>query len=290
MFILQIFIGLFAAVGVGCVLADIMKIPTMKASKAANNLGKKGDKKTSVIELYLKEVAAKLSGKIKLNEYKKAQLEADLRTAGMDMTPELYVSNAIVKAVAIGILAIPAFIVFKLLGLFIAFAAVVVYFSESKKVSKMIASKRKKIEYELPRLVSSIEKTMKHQKGAVYALEAFKDTTCPELKEELEITIADMRSGNEEVALTRLESRVGSTMMSDVTRGLIGVVRGDDMDVYWSTTAMKFADYQREQLKSQANAVPRKVRKLSMALLFCFILIYVAVLGQVLLTSMGTLF
>ena len=62
------------------------------------------------------------------------------------------------------------------------------------------------------------------------------------------------------------------------------------MEVYWATTSMKFADYQREQLKSQANAVPRKVRKLSMALLFCFILIYVAVLGQVLLTSMGTLF
>ena len=290
MIILQIIIGLFAAVGIGCILADVMKIPTMKASKAANNLGKKGDKKTSVIEIYLKAFAAKLSGKLKLNEYKKAQLEADLRTAGMDMTPELYVSNAIVKAVSIGVLAIPAFFVFQLLGLFIAFAAVVVYFSESRKVSKMIATKRKKIEYELPRFVSSIEKTMKHQKGAVYALEAFKDTTCPELKEELEITIADMRSGNEEVALTRLESRVGSTMMSDVTRGLIGVVRGDDMEVYWGTTAMKFADYQREQLKSQAHAVPRKVRKLSMALLFCFILIYIAVLGQVLLTSMGTLF
>ena len=290
MIILQIFIGLFAAVGIGCILADLMKVPTMKASKAANNLGKKGDKKTSIIEIYLKEFATKLSEKIKLNEYKKAQLEADLRTAGMDITPELYVSNAIVKAVAIGLLAIPAFLIVKILGLFIVFVALVVYFSESKKVTKMIAAKRKKIEYELPRLVGSIEKTMKHQKGAIYALEAFKDTTCPELKEELEITIADMRSGNEEVALTRLESRVGSTMMSDVTRGLIGVVRGDDMEVYWGTTALKFADYQREQLKAQANAVPRKVRKLSMALLFCFILIYVAVLGQVLLTSMGTLF
>ena len=242
------------------------------------------------LEIYLKEFATKLSEKIKLNEYKKAQLEADLRTAGMDISPEMYVSNAIVKSVAIGLLAIPAFLIFKLLGLFIAFVAVVMYFSETKKVTKMIAAKRKKIEYELPRLVGSIEKTIKHKKGAVYALESFKDTTCPELKEELEITIADMRSGNEEVALTRLESRVGSTMMSDVTRGLIGVVRGDDMEVYWGTTALKFADYQREQLKAQANAVPRKVRKLSMALLFCFILIYVAVLGQVLLTSMGTLF
>lgn len=43
MIILQIFIGLFAAVGIGCILADLMKVPTMKASKAANNLGKKGD-------------------------------------------------------------------------------------------------------------------------------------------------------------------------------------------------------------------------------------------------------
>ena len=290
MVILQILIGLFAAVGIGCILADFMKVPTMKASKAANNLGKKGDKKTGVIEIYFKDFAAKLSEKIKLGEYKKAQLEADLKTAGMDITPELYVSQAIVKAMAIGLLAIPAFLVVKLLGLFIVFTAIIVYFTESKKVTKMITEKRKKIEYELPRLVGSIKKMMKHQKGAVYALEAFKDVTCPELKEELEITIADMRSGNEEVALTRLESRVGSTMMSDITRGLIGVVRGDDMEVYWATTAMKFADYQREQLKAQAKAVPRKVRKLSMALLFCFILIYVAVLGQVLLTSVGTLF
>lgn len=109
MIIIQILIGLFAAVGLGCILADLLKIPTMKASKAANNLGKKGDKKTSAIEIYLKEFAAKLSGKIRLSDYRKAQLEADLRTAGMDITPELYVSRAIVKATAIGILAIPAF-------------------------------------------------------------------------------------------------------------------------------------------------------------------------------------
>ena len=290
MIVLQILIGLFFAVGIGYILADLLKVPSMKATKAASNLGRKGDKKTSTIEIYLKEFSLKLAEKLKMNEYKRAQLEADLKTAGMDMTPEQYTANAIVKALAIGILSIPAFLIIKILGLFIVFVAVVVYFSESKKVTKMIAEKRKKIEYELPRLVGSIEKTLKHRKDIIFALESFKDTTCPELKEELEITIADMRSGNGEAALTRLESRVGSTMMSDVTRGLIGVFRGNEMSVYWSTTVMKFSDIQRQNLKSQANAVPRKVRKLSMALLFCFILIYVAVLGQVLLTSMGTLF
>ena len=164
------------------------------------------------------------------------------------------------------------------------------YFSEMKKVSKMIIKKKQKIEYELPRMVSSIEKTMKHQKGVVYALEAFKDTTCPELKEELEITIADMRSGSEFDALSRLESRVGSHDMLLVTKGLRGALYGDDMSVYWATISLQLSAAQQEKLKEQAMGVPRKVRKLSMALLFCFILIYVAVLGQVLLGSMGTLF
>ena len=290
MFLLQISIGILAAVGLAFVLADVYHLPTLKARKATNNLGKKGERKVGMVEIYLKDFSAFLSKKLKLNEYKRAQLEADLKTAGMEITPEIYVADAITKALAVAVFAIPVFFLFQILSLVVLLIAVIVYFKEYQAVSVKIKSRRQKIEYELPRFVSSIEKTMQHNRNVVYILESYKDTAGEELKAELEITIADMRSGNEEVALTRLESRVGSTMMSDVTRGLIGVVRGDDMEVYWGTTALKFADYQREQLKAQANAVPRKVRKLSMALLFCFILIYVAVLGQVLLTSMGTLF
>ena len=50
MIILQIFIGLFAAVGIGCILADLMKVPTMKASKAANNLGMGGQGTTTTTD------------------------------------------------------------------------------------------------------------------------------------------------------------------------------------------------------------------------------------------------
>ena len=290
MIFLQFLIGVFAAVGIGLILADVWKVPSIKASKAANNLGKKGNKKVSIISIYLKEFSAKLAGKLKLNEYKRALLEADLKTAGMDVTPEEYTADAIVKAAAFGLLAIPAFFIVKVVGLLILAIAVFIYVRESKAVSKRIKAKRERIEYELPRLVNAIEKTLKHSRDVIYVLESYKDTAGEELKAELEITIADMRSGNIEVALTRLESRIGSTMMSDVTRGLISVIRGDETDVYWASLSMKFSDYQRQQLKGQANAVPRKVKKLSMALLFCFILIYVAVIGQVLMTSMTTLF
>ncbi len=49
MIILQILIGLFFAVGIGYILADLLKVPSMKATKAASNLGHKGDKKTSIV-------------------------------------------------------------------------------------------------------------------------------------------------------------------------------------------------------------------------------------------------
>ena len=52
MIVLQIIIGVIAAVGVGFLLADFMKIPSLKASKAANSVGRKEKKKTGVIELY----------------------------------------------------------------------------------------------------------------------------------------------------------------------------------------------------------------------------------------------
>ena len=290
MFVLQICIGVLTAVGLVLVLADIYHLPTLKARKATNNLGKKGDKKVSIVEIYLKDFSAFLSKKIKLNEYKRAQLEVDLKTAGMETSPEAYVADAITKALVIALLALPVFFLFKLLSVVVLFISVIVYFKEYQAVSVKIKSRRQKIEYELPRFVSAIEKTMQHNRSIVYILESYKDTAGAELKTELEITIADMRSGNVEVALTRLENRIGSTMMSDITRGLAALERGDNNVVYWGQLVIKFSDYQRQILKQQANAVPRKVRKLSMALMFCFILIYVTVIGQVLLTSLTELF
>ena len=290
MFLLQISIGVLTAIGLAFVLADVYHLPTLKARKATNNLGKKGERKVGMIEIYLKDFSTFLSKKLKLNEYKRAQLAADLKTAGMEITPETYVADAITKALAVAVFAIPVFFLFKILSLVILLIAVIIYFKEYQAVSVKIKSRRQKIEYELPRFVSSIEKTMQHNRNVVYILESYKDTAGEELKAELEITVADMRSGNVEIALTRLENRIGSTMMSDITRGLAALDRGDNNVVYWGQLVIKFADYQRQNLKQQANAVPRKVRRLSMALMFCFMLIYVAVIGQVLLTSLAELF
>ena len=287
---LQLIISTIAAIGLAFILADVFKIPKYPVSKAITSLGKRKNKKTNPLDIWLGDLANLLASKLRLNEYKRLQLKIDLESADMSMSPEQYVANAIVKALFIGVFAIPFLFFAPIISALVAVIAVVIYFSEYKKVGNIIKEKRRQIEAELPRLVSNIDKTLAHSRDVLGILDSYREHAGEELRRELDITVADMRSGNYEVALTRLESRVGSAMMSDVTRGFVSVIRGDKTDVYWGNLVLKFSDYQRTLLKNEANKAPKRVRKLSMALLFCFMLVYVAVIGQVLLSSLGGMF
>ena len=288
--VLKIIIATIAAIGLGYILADVFKIPKYPVSKAITSLGKRKNKKTNPLDIWLGDLANLIASKLRLNEYKRLQLKIDLESADMTLSPEQYVANAIVKALFIGAFAIPFLFFAPIISAIVVAIAVVIYFSEYKKVGNVIKEKRRQIEAELPRLVSNIDKTLVHSRDVLGILDSYREHAGEELRRELDITVADMRSGNYEVALTRLESRVGSSMMSDVTRGLVSVIRGDKTDVYWGNLVLKFSDYQRTLLKNEANKAPKRVRKLSMALLCCFMMVYVVVIGQVLLSSLGGMF
>jgi len=287
---LQAIIGVLCGIGLFLILADIKRVPYMKTSKAVLNLSKKQKEKSSGLDVWLKGLATWLSKHLKLNEFKRIQLESDLKTAQMDISPEMFKANAVVKAAIVGVFAVPVLFIFPLLCPVVLFLAVFLYRSEVKSISVRIKAKREKIEYELQRLVFTIDKTLKHNRDVLYMLESYAANAGAELKHELDITVADMRSGNYEAALTRLEARVGSSMMSDVCRGLIGILRGDDTALYWTSLSLKFNDIQRQQLRLQAGKVPGKVKRLSMCLLFCFMLIYIVVIVAQIMTSMNILF
>ncbi|MBP9989774.1 MAG: secretion protein F [Ruminococcus sp.] len=199
-------------------------------------------------------------------------------------------ANAIVKSSLIGVFAIPVYFFMPIMSPLILVLAFILYRMNIKGVSNRIKAKRTKIEDDLPRLVSTIEKKLKYQRSIVDILKDFTKCACPELKNELEITIADMRSGNEEAAILRLENRVGSSMMSDVCRGFITLIHGDAAVSYWNSLAMKFADIKRRRLRIEAEKIPKKVKRLSMCLLCCFMLIYIVVIVEQIMTSVGMMF
>lgn len=288
--ITKIGIGVLVGIGLFMILADCFRIPYMRTSKAVNNLAKQQKEKTSSLDVWLSSFASFIARKLKLNEFKRAQLESDLRTAQMDISPEMFMANAIVKSLIVGIFAIPVFFILPVLSPIILFLAFILYRMNMKGIANRIRKKRAGIEYELPRFVFKIEKSLMHDKDVLGMIESFARNAGPELKHELDITAADMRSGNTEIAITRLEARVGSPLMSDVCRGLISIDRGDVNTVYWKSLSMKFADIQRQQLRLEAQKIPKKVKRLSMCLLFCFMLIYIVVILAQIMNSVGVLF
>lgn len=287
---LKVIVGILTGVAAYFILADLFKLPYVRTSRAVSNLAKKQQTKTSSLDVWLGNLASFLAKHLPMNEFKRQELAADLKTAQMDISPEMYKANAIVKALLIGVFAIPVYFLFPILSSVILFLAFVLYRMNIRSVKVKIGSKRAKIEADLPRLVTTIEKKLKYQRSIMDILSDFARNARPELKHELEITIADIHSGNEESAINRLESRVGSPMMSDVCRGFVTLIHGDVAENYWYTIAMKFADINRQRLKAEAAKVPKKVKRLSMCMLICFMLMYVVVIVAQIMNSVGVMF
>ena len=124
---MQAIIGVLCGIGLFFILVDVYKIPYYKTSKAVESLSKKQKNKKSGLDIWLSGIAEGLSRHIRINEFKRAKLEADLKTAQMDISPEMFKANAIVKASLVGILSIPVAFIFPLFVPVVLFLAVFLY-------------------------------------------------------------------------------------------------------------------------------------------------------------------
>ena len=88
----------------------------------------------------------------------------------------------------------------------------------------------------------------------------------------------------------RMEARVNSPQLSDVIRGLISVIRGDDGIVYFEMLAHDFKQANLRKLKAKAQKIPGKIRVFSMIMLICFLATYIAVIAVQVIKSVGILF
>lgn len=286
--ILILLIGL--SFGLYFIIADRLKIPYLKSSKAIMNMGRTDRKLTTVIEAVIMDLSIKLSRFIPMDKYKKNRLSATLEAAGIKMTPECYQAHAVIKAVSVGLLVIPCLAIFPLIAVIVLILAVLVYFREYQKAENQMQSKRAEIETELLRFVSTIEQELKTSRDVLSILESFKKTTIPVFADEIGITCADMRSGGYEVALMRLEARVNSPQLSDVVRGLISVIRGDDGIMYFQMLSHDFKQAELRKLKAQAQKIPGKIRIFSMIMLMCFLATYLIIIAVQVIQSLGVMF
>lgn len=282
--------GVFLALGLFFIAASILRLPTIGAAKAMLGTVKQERKAAKSLETHLMTVAVRLSKLIHMDEYKRGRMNNVLKASGLNLSPEVYQAYAIVKAGVVLSAVIPCLFLLPLLSPVVVILAVLLYFKETQKADERLKAKRDEIERELPRLVATIEQELKASRNVIGMLERFKGNAGQALTGELDILLADMRSSNYEAALTRFEARLNSPMLSDVVRGLIGVLRGDDSVVYFQMLSHDFKQIELQRLKAEAQKIPPKIRVFSFAMLMCFLLTYLAIICYVAIQSLGGMF
>lgn len=289
MFLIILCFGTLFGLGAFFLSAGLLKLPTSASTRAVMTVTSR-KKESKSLDAIVMDMVFKVSKLVRLSDFKRRKLESTLKSADISMTPEVYIAKAWVKATLIGLLIIPLLLIFPLLAPVILFLAIAVYFREIKQADEIVKVKREEIEYELPRFVGTISQELRASRDVLSIMKAYQQNAGPTMKRELEITIADMASGNEETALTRFETRIGSTMLSDVIRGLIAVKRGDNGTVYFQMLAITFKQLEVQRLKLEAMKKPGKMKKYSFFLLGCFLLMYLGILGYEVVNAFSKMF
>ncbi|MGB4438217.1 MAG: secretion protein F [Sedimentibacter sp.] len=282
--------GTLLASGLFFILADILKLPSLATQKAMLSVFKQNRKSAKSIDTIINGWAVRIAKFIPIDEYKKRRMKNTLNAAGMNQTPEEFIAVAVIKSGLIVLGVIPSLIIFPLLAPILLFLAVLIYFKEIKKADEKLSVKKEKIEIELPRFVATITQELKASRDVLAILENFKRNAGEDFANELDILTADMRSSSYEAALTRFEARINSPMLSDITRGLISVLRGDDGAIYFQMLAHDMKQLELQRLKAQAMKIPPKIRVFSFIMLMCFLITYMAIIGYEIIRSLNGMF
>ena len=287
-YILLLF-ALSFSMGIYLILAHLLKISTFRARRAILSVGRQ-KKKAKNSDAAIMELAVKLSPFVPMDAYKRRKLVMVLHSAGIKETPEVYLAQAYVKSGLVFFGALPCLAVIPILAPAFLIMGIGVLFSETGKAEKTVRDSREAIEYELPRFVATITQELLASRDVLSMLETYQKHAGPALKRELSVTTADMRTGSYEAALTRMESRVSSAMVSDVVRGLIGVIRGDDGVAYFQMMGHDMKQLEIQRLKTLALERPPKIRRYSFLLLACMLMIYMGVMAYQILGTMSGMF
>lgn len=284
--------GVLVALGLYLILADIFKISRLKTSKTILNADKRMKKKTSKsMEVIFLDLATKLSKYIRLTDYKKDKLEMNLKSAQIKVSPETYIAYVYIKTGIVLLISAIAFLINPFISILFFILAILIYIKEYNKAEYILRKRKIHIENELPKLAMNISQELKLSRDVLKMLENHqKNSHDSPLSQELEITIADMRSGSYEQALKRFETRICSSNLSEVIRGLIGVLNGNDEVLYFRMLAKNLNELQFQRLRGIAMKRPKKVKKYSAMMLSCLMLIYGVILGYQIVNGLSDMF
>lgn len=276
--------GLFQLVG------GIFDVPSHREIKTIMAVGKKKKEKVNVLDAFVFKVSHLIIPYVRINPYKRKKMGNALKSLGSLDTPEMVYSRAFVESAIYAGIGLILVFVHPIFTLILLFYAIQRFSTQIGKIDQLMRKRREKIEWELPRFVNTVQQEIKKRQDLLAILIDFRKNSDGELGEELEVTIADMKTSDYENAISRLDARVVSSLLSDVTQGLIAVLRGDDIVSYFEQLGIQLRSFEKNRLKKEMNRRLEKIKKYPYILLFTFLLMVVYAVGYDIMTTLPSIF
>lgn len=271
-------------------LTNTFKVPSRREIKTIMAVGKKKKEKPSFLNVAFFKGSHEIEKHLTLNPYKKQKMKAILESLGINKTPEVIYATALMKAGLCLLCAVVIGFLIPLVSIAFVILAILIYFKELDAPTSLIMGRREEINRELPRFVGTIEQELKSRRDILGILTDYRKNAGTAFGEELDITVADMKTSNYENALTRMETRIGTSGMSDIMRGLIAVLRGDDVKQYFETLNREMRKLEINQLTLEMLKRPQKSKKYTVMLLIGFISSFFVIIGYQIFTTLPKIF
>lgn len=276
--------GLFQLVG------GIFDVPSHREIKTIMAVGRKKKEKVNVLDAFVFKVSHLIIPYVRINPYKRKNMSNALKSLGSLDTPEMVYGRAFVESAIYAGVGLILVFVHPIFTLILLFYAIQRFSTQIGKIDQLMRIRREKIEWELPRFVNTVQQEIKKRQDLLAILIDFRKNSDGELGEELEVTIADMKTSDYENAISRLDARVVSSLLSDVTQGLIAVLRGDDIVSYFEQLGIQLRSFEKNRLKKEMNRRLEKIKKYPYILLFTFLLMVVYAVGYDIMTTLPSIF
>ena len=291
-------VALLAACGLYFLLCAWAHLPSARAVRVLAALD---GGRTALSEALAAPLARPLSRILPLEATYKRQLAKRLDFAGMEMTPEYYVAFAIVMGLLAAVPAILLFVAAALLGnLFLALfgfmfflLSIVILRLEMSRTGRSAKAYRAELTNELPKLTDAVRQGLDAEAGnpdVYYVLDRYRHVAGTVMRKELDILLADMATGDREVALNRFESRLGNDHASALCRALVGIDKGENMQTYLDGLDVQLREWEWNRLKAEAAKRPDELRSASLALLGSMLVLYAVLFGTVIWNSAQVFF
>ncbi len=272
--------AIFITIALYVILAILFKLPSFKVSFNIAKHVKASEVKKNPFE-FLATLSKPLSKYVTLSLSKQLKLEGLLTSSGSAETPNQYVARLIFTFTFICIFAVPLSFISPwliLIPLVAAIITVVIIDSEMKDKSQKV---QELIEDEVPRFIESFSHSIRTNRNVINIFDTYTLNYDTYFSNELKKTVADMRTGSQEIALQRFELRMNNSMLSQLVRGILATMRGEDMTIHFDELVHKMSAMRKQRLTAQALKIKPKISALSLirAMWSIGVLLVVAMVG-----------